>query len=168
MLEGKCHKCGYHCYGWALLEPENQTCEQCGSKLVITRVRDRVMPMAMDGILLIHPNPKTITELTSALEHGFQVVTAVDGQQALAEIPRTKPEVIVIAEALAKMNGDELCMRIREICEAPIIILGEHRKERAGIHFLESGADAYVASPLNVRLLLARVHSLLRRSKQRE
>ncbi len=36
MLEGKCPKCDYHCYGWALLEPENQTCEQCGSKLVIT------------------------------------------------------------------------------------------------------------------------------------
>jgi len=86
----------------------------------------------------------------------------------LVEINKAEPDVIVIAEALAKMNGDKPCMQIRQICEAPIIILGEHRKERAGIHFLESGADAYVPSPLSPRLLLAWVRSLLRRSKQRE
>ncbi len=121
----------------------------------------------MDRILLIHPNPKAATDLTLFLQHsGFQVVTAVDGQQALAEISGTKPEVIVIAEVLAEINGDKLCMRIREMCETPIIVLGEDKEERAGIHFLESGADAYVPSPLNVRLLLARVHSLLRRSKR--
>ncbi|MBA7502803.1 Transcriptional regulatory protein WalR [subsurface metagenome] len=118
-----------------------------------------------DKILLIHPNPD---ELTFALQHlGFQVVTAVDDHQALAEIRRKEPVVIVMAEALAKSNSDEPFMRIRQRSKAPIIILGQHRKERAGIHFLEAGADAYVPSPLNVRLLLARVHSLLRRSKVR-
>ncbi len=123
----------------------------------------------MHRILLIHPDPIAANNLTFVLQHsGFRVVIAVDADQALAEISRTEPNVIVMAEALAEINGDELCMRIREIREAPIIILGQHRKERAGIHFLESGADAYVPSPLNVRLLLARVHSLLRRSKQRE
>jgi len=33
MLEGKCPKCGYHCFGWALLEPEHQTCPECGCPL---------------------------------------------------------------------------------------------------------------------------------------
>ena len=115
----------------------------------------------MRRILLIHSDPKA--ELTSALQHsGFRVITtAAADQQALAETLRTEPDVIVMAEALAETN-----MWIREICEAPIIILGKHRKERAGIHFLESGADAYVPSPLNVGLLLARVHSLLRCSKR--
>ncbi len=73
MLEGKCPKCGYHCLGWALTNPEHQTCDQCGSKLVITEDRTK------DGILLIH-QPKN---------NKFQVVTAVDGQQALAEISET-------------------------------------------------------------------------------
>ncbi|GAI85922.1 unnamed protein product [marine sediment metagenome] len=122
----------------------------------------------MDTILLIHSDPKAANELTFALQHSqFQVVTAVSEHQALAEINKTEPDVIVMAEALAKTNEDELCMRIREICETPIIIFGEDKEERAGIHFLESGADAYVPSPLDVRLLLARVHSLLRRSKLR-
>jgi len=121
----------------------------------------------MERILLIHSNPEAVDELTSLLQHsGFQVVTAVDGQQALAEIPRTKPDLIVMAESSHKSSGDEVCIRIREICEAPIIILGEHRKERAGIHFLESGADAYFSSLVSPKLLLAWVHSLLWRSKR--
>ena len=65
-----------------------------------------------------------------------------------------------MAEALAETN-----MWIREICEASIIILGEDKEERAGIRFLESGADVYIASPLDSRLLLAWIRSLLRRSK---
>lgn len=123
------------------------------------------MPKVMDRILLVYPSPK-LDELAFVLQHsGFRVVTAADEHQALAEINKTEPDVVVIAEALTKTNGDEPCMRIRQICKAPIIILGEHSKERAGIHFLESGADAYVPSPLHPRLLLAWVRSLLRRSK---
>lgn len=99
-------------------------------------------PIAMDRILLIHPKPDGLTFL---LQHsGFQVVTAADEHQALAEISRTKPSVIVMAEALAKRNGDELCMQIRERYGTSIIILGEDKEERVGIHFLESGADVYL------------------------
>ncbi len=117
----------------------------------------------MDKVLLIHPDPKATNELTFLLQHsGFQVVTTADEHQVLAEINRTEPGVIVIVEALAKTN-----MWIREICETPIIILGEDKEERAGIHFLESGADVYMTHPLSSRLLLAWVRSLLRRSKTR-
>lgn len=120
----------------------------------------------MDRILLIHSDPKAANELTFVLQHsGFQVVTAVSEHQALAEINRTEPDVIVMAEALAKTNGDEPCMRIRQLSKAPIIILGEDKEERAGIRFLEAGGDVYIASPLDPRLLLAWVRSLLRRSK---
>lgn len=121
--------------------------------------------MKMDRILLIHSDPKAADELTFALQvSGFQVVTA-DEHQVFAEINRTEPDVIVIAEALAKMNGDKPCMQIRQICEAPIIILGEYKEGIAGIHFLESGADVYMTQPLNSALLLAWIRSLLRRSK---
>lgn len=120
----------------------------------------------MDRILLIHSDPKAADGLTFVLQDsGFQVVTAADEHQVFAEINKAEPDVMVMAEALAKMNGDKPCMQIRQICEAPIIILGEDKEERAGIHFLESGADVYMTQPLNLRLLLAWVHSLLRRSK---
>ena len=57
-------------------------------------------------------------------------------------------------------------MRIREICETPIIILGEDKEEQAGIHFLESGADVYMTYPLNLKLFLAWIRSLLRCTKR--
>ncbi|MDH5363869.1 MAG: response regulator [Dehalococcoidia bacterium] len=115
----------------------------------------------MDRILLIHSDPKAADGLTFVLQRsGLGVVTVADGQQALTEINRIEPDLIVMAEALAKMN-----MQIRQICEAPIIILGEDKEERARIHFLESGADVYMTHPFNLRLLLAWIHSLLRRSK---
>jgi len=120
----------------------------------------------VDRILLIHSDPKAADGLTSVLQDsGFGVVTAADEHEALAEINRTEPDVIVMAEALAKMNGDKPCVRIRQICEAPIIILGEYKEGIVGIHFLESGADVYMTQPFNLRLLLAWIHSLLRRSK---
>lgn len=122
----------------------------------------------MDRILLIHPDPNATDQLAFLLQYsGFQVLTAADPDQALAEISRTDPDVIVMAEALANrgQNGDEPCMPIRQRCQAPVIILGEHSKERAGIPFLEAGADVYIPSPLNPRLLLAWIRSLLRRPK---
>ena len=70
-----------------------------------------------------------------------------------------------MAEHSRKLNGDELCIRIREVSDAPIIVLGEDENEAAGIDLLEMGADAYLTSPLNLRELLARVRSLLRRTQ---
>jgi len=117
----------------------------------------------MERILLVHPNAIAADELAFVLQHsGFQVATADDEHQALTEISRKEPDVIIMAEALAKQNGDEPCIRLRERCKASIIILGQHREEGVGIHFLNSGADAYIPSPLNLRLLLARIHSLIR------
>jgi len=124
-----------------------------------------MMPDDMDRILLIHPDPKATDKLTFLLQHsGFQVPTAVDADQALAEISRTEPDVIVMAEAIANkgQNGDEPCIRIRQRCQTPIIILGQDEHESAGVHFLNSGADTYIPSPLNPRLLLAWARSLLR------
>lgn len=120
----------------------------------------------MEKILLVHPDQAWRDKLTFILQHsGFQVAHAIEGQQALAEIERREPDVIVMAERSHKVNGDELCIRIREVSDAPIIVLGEDENEAAGVNFLEMGADAYLASPLNLRELLARIHSLLRRTK---
>lgn len=121
----------------------------------------------MDTILLIHPDPEAAHELTFFLQHsGFQVLTAADPTQALDQLSTTQPDVIIMAEPLARSNGDEPCMRIRQKCKrTPIIILGEEKQESAGIHSLDSGGDTYIPSPLKPRLLLAWIHSLLRRYK---
>ena len=120
----------------------------------------------MRRILLIHSNLVMRDELTFSLQHsGFQVVGVSGGQQALTEVYSRHLDVIVVAESSHRLNGDELCVRLRQICQAPIIILGQGSKEISGIDFIEMGADAYLAAPLNLRELLARIRSLIRRTE---
>ena len=120
----------------------------------------------MRRILLIHPDLVLRDELTFNLQHsGFQVVGTSGGQRALTEVRSGHLDLIVVAESSHRLNGDELCVRLRQICQAPIIILGQGSKEISGIDFIEMGADAYLASPLNLRELIAWVRSLLRRTQ---
>ena len=122
----------------------------------------------MQEILLIHADLVLRGELTMILQDsGFHVVSVSGGQEALAGISRDYPDLIVLAESSHRLNGDELCVRIRELCQTPIIILGWGQEETAGINFLEMGADAYLTFPLNSRKLLAKIRSLLRRYKGR-
>ena len=125
----------------------------------------------MQKILLIHHDLAIRDQLTFLLQYsGFRVVGAIDGQQALFKIYRSLPDLIVLAEGSHGLNGglneDELCVCIRELCQAPIIIPGQGYGGTAGINLLEKGADAYLTSPLNPRELLAWVRSLLRRYKE--
>jgi DNA-binding response OmpR family regulator len=104
--------------------------------------------------------------LTFVLQHsGFRIVNAAGSKQALAEIGRSSPDLIVMRENSRRVNGDELCIRIREISDVPIVVLGQEQEEAAGVEFLEMGADAYLPSPLRLRELLARVRSLLRHTR---
>ncbi len=120
----------------------------------------------MERILLIHPDLVLRDELTFTLQHlGFQVAGASGGQQALTEVSSGHLDLIIVAESSHRLNGDELCVRLRQICQAPIIIMGQGSKEISGIDFIEMGADAYLSSPLNLRELLARIRSLLRRTQ---
>ena len=104
-------------------------------------------------------------ELTFFLRHsGFQVATAIESREVIAEMDRGSPDLIVIHENRRRLNGDELCIRMRELSDVPIIVIGQGQEEASGVEMLEMGADAYLTSPLNPRELLARVRSLLRRS----
>jgi len=95
---------------------------------------------------------------------GFQIVSTAESKQALVELDRSTPDLIVMRENSHRLNGDELCIRIRELSDVPIIVLGQEPEEVAGVEFLEMGADVYLTSPLSLRELLARVRSLLRRT----
>ena len=120
----------------------------------------------MEKILVVCPDLTMTDNLTFLLQHsGFQTVNVAGSMQALAEVNRSSPDLILMRENSRRLNGDELCIRIRELSDAPIIVLGQEQEEAAGVEFLEMGADAYLTTPLRFRELLARVRSLLRRTR---
>ena len=120
----------------------------------------------MEKILVVCPELAMSDNLIFLLQHsGFQTVNVVGSMQALAEVNRSSPDLILMRENSRRLNGDELCIRIRELSDVPIIVLGQEQEEAAGVEFLEMGADAYLPTPLRFRELLARVRSLLRRTQ---
>ena len=122
--------------------------------------------LKVDKILLVCPDLAMTDNLAFVLQHsGFRIVNAAGSRQALVEIDRSAPDLILMRENTRRLNGDELCIRIRELSDVPIIVLGQEPEEAAGVEFLEMGADAYLTSPLSLRELLARVRSLLRRTR---
>ena len=120
----------------------------------------------MEKILLVCPDLAMSDNLTFVLQHsGFRVVNAAESKQALVEVGSGSPDLVVMRENSRRLNGDELCIRIRELSDVPIIVIGQEQEEAAGVEFLEMGADAYLPSPLDARELRARIRSLLRRTR---
>ena len=121
----------------------------------------------MQRILLVCNDLAMTDELTFFLQHsGFQVASIIETKQVVAEMARTHPDLILVRENNRRVNGDELCIHIRGLSDVPIIVLGHALEQADGVEMLEMGADAYLTSPLNPRELLARIRSLLRRTRR--
>ena len=96
-------------------------------------------------------------------KEGYNVVTATDGEQAVAQVGQDRPALMVLDLMLPKMDGWEVCRRIRASSDLPIIMLTARDEDVDKIVGLELGADDYVTKPFNPRELVARVRAILRR-----
>jgi len=95
---------------------------------------------------------------------GFQVILAHDGQMALQRWTEDRPDLIVLDVNLPRLDGFQVCRRIREQDDVPILLLTVRGEEDDIVHGLELGADDYVTKPFSPRQLVARAHALLRRA----
>jgi DNA-binding response OmpR family regulator len=121
-----------------------------------------------EKILIIEDDATMLRGLADnfALE-GYSVVTASDGEQGLRKAIEERPELIVLDIMLPKINGYEICRRLRERgIDAPIIMLTAKAQEPDIILGLNLGADDYVTKPFSIRQLLARASAFLRRRRQ--
>jgi DNA-binding response OmpR family regulator len=117
-------------------------------------------------VLLVDDDRGLLDLLRYALERdGYTVVTAGDGEQGLRRWAAAAPDLAVLDVTLPKLDGFEVCRRIRDHARTPIVLLtarGEEAEVRRG---LELGADDYLTKPFSMRLLLARLEAVLRRSQ---
>jgi DNA-binding response OmpR family regulator len=95
---------------------------------------------------------------------GFLVVEAPDGERALAVFEAEAPDLVVLDVNLPRLDGFEVCRRLRAVSKVPVLMLTVRGDEADVVKGLDLGADDYLAKPFSPRTLLARVRALLRRA----
>jgi DNA-binding response OmpR family regulator len=95
---------------------------------------------------------------------GFDVAVAEDGERALEEFSRTRPDLVLLDLMLPRVDGLEVLRRMRERAPAPVIVLTAKGEETDRVVGLELGADDYVTKPFSPREVVARVRAVLRRA----
>ncbi|HEX6268702.1 MAG TPA: response regulator transcription factor [Anaerolineales bacterium] len=95
---------------------------------------------------------------------GAQIFTARDGLEGISKLFTCNPNLIILDVMMPGTNGFEVCERIRQVSNAPIIMLTALNHEHEMLRGLEAGADDFLSKPFNADILVARARTVLRRS----
>ena len=115
-------------------------------------------------ILLVDDEPLIIKGLKYTLEQeGYETDSATDGAEALRKFENSAYDLILLDVMLPKKDGIEVCQRIRETSEVPIIMLTAKGEDMDKILGLEYGADDYMTKPFNILEVKARIKTIFRR-----
>jgi two-component system KDP operon response regulator KdpE len=118
-------------------------------------------------ILVVDDEPQlTRVLLRSLTSKGYDVRIAGDGEFALQTFHDWPPSLVITDLAMPNMGGLELCRKLREISDLPIIVLSVRGEEKTKVEALDAGADDYVTKPFGMDELLARIRAALRRQPQ--
>jgi two-component system KDP operon response regulator KdpE len=118
-------------------------------------------------ILVIDDEPQILRALRTILgERKFRVSTASRGEEGLALAAAQPPDVVILDLGLPDVSGLEVCARLREWSQAPIIVLSAREGEQDKVAALDRGADDYLTKPFGIEELLARLRVALRHSAQ--
>src|SRR5881275_2681717 len=116
-------------------------------------------------ILLVDDEDAVQKLLTYPLEReGFRVMQARDGEEALQRFAAERVDLVVLDLMLPKLDGLEVCKRLRATSTVPIIMLTARDDELDKVVGLELGADDYITKPFSIREFRSRVRALLRRA----
>ncbi len=118
-------------------------------------------------ILIVDDEKLIVKGLRVSLENDdYEVDTAYDGQEALDKIHQNSYSLVLLDVMLPVLDGIEVCRRVREFSDVPIIMLTAKSEDMDKILGLEYGADDYVTKPFNIMELKARIKAILRRMKK--
>jgi len=118
-------------------------------------------------ILVIDDEPSFARLVSQVLTHsGFEIFIANDGQEGLRLLYAHKPDLVLLDVVMPKMDGWQICSRIREVSDVPVVMLtGKQKSEEDVVRGLDYGADEYLMKPIGNRELVARVKAVLRRAE---
>ena len=119
-------------------------------------------------VLVVDDDPHIRALLAFAFDKaGMNVREASDGEEALAEVARETPDLVVLDINMPRMDGLEVCRRLRATTEVPVLFLSSRDEEFDRVLGIELGADDYVVKPFSPREVVARANAILRRSAPR-
>ena len=120
--------------------------------------------------ILIVEDESSIAEVVSAYakREGYDTITASDGIEALEIFERDDISLVILDLMLPKLSGEEVCRRIREKSQVPVIMLTAKTGESDVVYGLDIGANDYVSKPFSPRVLMARIRAQLRPSAARD
>jgi DNA-binding response OmpR family regulator len=117
-------------------------------------------------ILLVDDEQAILTLLSYPLrKEGYEVVRAADGREALARFAETSFDLVVLDVMMPKLDGLEVCRRLRSRSSVPIIMLTAKAEEIDKVLGLELGADDYITKPFSMREFRSRIKAVLRRAE---
>lgn len=115
-------------------------------------------------VLVVEDEESFVDALTIGLEReGFDVTVARDGVEALEVFGDARPDIVLLDLMLPRLSGLDVCRRLRETSDVPVIMVTAKESEVDTVVGLEMGADDYIAKPYRMRELVARMRAVLRR-----
>ena len=122
--------------------------------------------MTKKSILVVDDELSIIKLLRANLEDcGYRVLTAMDGAEAVRTFEKEQFDLVILDITMPKMDGFDVCRRLREWSQVPIIMLSARGDETDKVKCLELGADDYITKPFGLNELKARINAVLRRNK---
>jgi two-component system KDP operon response regulator KdpE len=120
-------------------------------------------------ILVVDDEPQITRVLRTALSsQGYDIRVANDGETAQEIMKDWTPDLVITDLSMPNMDGLELCRRLRQTTQVPILVLSVRGEERTKVQALDAGADDYVTKPFGIEELLARVRVSLRRARDNQ
>ena len=114
-------------------------------------------------ILVVDDDPAILRLLSTNLKaRDYRVTTAMDGEEALEAVERDFVDLIILDIMMPKLDGVEVCRRLREWSNIPVIVLSANGGEKDKVRCLELGADDYLTKPFGIAELMARIKTALR------
>jgi two-component system KDP operon response regulator KdpE len=119
--------------------------------------------MDKKNILIVDDDPAILRLLSTNLKaRGYEIFTATNGEESLEAIQKNFIDLMILDLMMPKIDGVEVCRRIREWSNVPIIILSARGNENDKVKCLELGADDYLTKPFGIAELMARIKTAFR------